>query len=445
MKAKKILCVLLILLITLTTTSCNNIVATVENFIDPTKVYLSDNPDYGFTMVTPDDFNISKEYTYINSKYGYCSLSEKDKKLYDQLAEKSYIVADKADENDRYYLSKIVTDNTVTDVKFLQVLTAYLMDNPQQFWVNDYSTYMNVGDKRVFQCYSYVSASDVIDMQKAFLSKVTDIVNLLPENVKSEYERELYCHDYIVDNCIYQDDGDDWIKYSTYGAIINGYSVCTGYSQGMQLLLSCLGVDSALVTGEGQGEGHQWNIVNIEDNWYHVDPTWDDTDVNGLSDQNQYFAKYDYFNLTTQQISRDHTIANLYENMTEQDIATGGKGKYASLFNLFLPDCSSIDYNYFYYNSATITKIDGELEDNVTQKLIEAVNAQKPLFPIYIADSLDYDTAFNAMFYNEPYLFFSYVDYINMQGLSDNTLSADEYQIYKDNDIANIILISLTY
>ena len=56
---------------------------------------------------------------------------------------------------------------------------------------------------------------------------------------------------------------------SIYGCLINGLSVCVGYSSGYMLLLKAMGFECRLVVSGP----HVWNQVKIENNWYNIDIT----------------------------------------------------------------------------------------------------------------------------------------------------------------------------
>lgn len=444
MKLKKLSILLVIVTAAYSLCSCSSFVASVENLVDPTKIYVEDNEDYSFKTIDKQSYEFPDLYTYAESSYGYDALSDKDRKIYEMLEKNSYSVANKADKNGRYCVSKIVTDDSVSDVEFLQVLTAYLMDNPQQFWLNDYSTYININDRRVFQCYSYISADEVKEKQDEFYGRIKQIVNEAPYGLSTDFDKEVYIHNYILDSCVYED-GDSWENNSTYGAVINGKTVCTGYSQEMQLLLSCFGVQSTIVTGDGDGQGHQWNLVCVDGSWYHLDPTWDDTDKSGYSEREIDYARYDYFNLTTEQISQDHTVARLYGEMTEDEISAGEESKYAALFNLFLPDCSSTDYNYYYYTSVKINDLSGNIDNKTASEFAQKINDKATIIPIYISSDESIEKSLDKVFFGEPYLFFKYMDYINNTGLSDIALPDEGVSVFMDEHIEKLAFVDMEF
>ncbi len=88
-------------------------------------------------------------------------------------------------------------------------------------------------------------------------------------------------HDYIIDNSKYDSNRTDnnIIEYKSdiaYGPLIEGYGICGGYSDAMELFLEDLGIKSFKISSSS----HVWNAVNLYDDWYHVDLTWDDPVTN---------------------------------------------------------------------------------------------------------------------------------------------------------------------
>lgn len=122
----------------------------------------------------------------------------------------------------------------------------------------------------------------------------------------SDYRKEKRIHDYLVGNIEYGymdgDNGDDSNAYSSYGALIEKKAVCNGYAQAMKLLCDLTGVPCQMISGLADGENHAWNLVELNNEWYHVDATWDDPEPD---EPGRIF--YHYFNVNDEFISEDHS------------------------------------------------------------------------------------------------------------------------------------------
>lgn len=117
---------------------------------------------------------------------------------------------------------------------------------------------------------------------------------------KSDYEVCLAAHDWICDNVTYDDDAakeDNDLSYvydstSSYGGVVEGYTICGGYAESYQLLTKCCGIETYYVVGKvPEGGYHAWNISRINDQYYAIDCTYDD---NG-TDRYKYFMVSDEF------------------------------------------------------------------------------------------------------------------------------------------------------
>lgn len=123
----------------------------------------------------------------------------------------------------------------------------------------------------------------------------------------SPYERELAIHDRLVEQTAYDESQSQPQIHNLYGVLVNRLAVCDGYSKAFQYLLYQAGVPCLFVTGQSQGEGHAWNLVQLDGAYYHVDITWDDPVYNGIREADKPVF-YGYFNVTTAQIREDHTM-----------------------------------------------------------------------------------------------------------------------------------------
>lgn len=85
-----------------------------------------------------------------------------------------------------------------------------------------------------------------------------------------------------------------------YGALVNRLSICQGFAQTYDYLCKRAGLFSLVVAGKIFSGDHAWNIIKLDDGYYHVDTTW------MQSNENRYFC------LTDKQIAVDHTIISVY-------------------------------------------------------------------------------------------------------------------------------------
>ena len=62
----------------------------------------------------------------------------------------------------------------------------------------------------------------------------------------------------------------------------------------MSLFLDKINLDNYKISNKE----HTWNAVKIDNNWYHIDLTWDDP----ITNTNQNIIQYNYFLITTDEL-----------------------------------------------------------------------------------------------------------------------------------------------
>ena len=141
------------------------------------------------------------------------------------------------------------------------------------------------------------------------------IVKEIYKDGMSDYEKILAVNKYMVENIKY-----DLSSKGIWDAFLKKTAVCDGFTHATGLLLEKMGVESLHVGGYADVDGyedidkyellqyddnlHSWNMVKINEKYYHLDTTWN----NGLKDgTNRSMEKvYQYFLLTDSQIAGDH-------------------------------------------------------------------------------------------------------------------------------------------
>ena len=168
-----------------------------------------------------------------------------------------------------FYLT-IYDDDTVN-----KVYHAVLMDHPELFWVHNrkqvYKTTFSDANYCMFSPgYSYTD-EEMQEIQAAAENACQEVSTLLPEGA-GDYEKAKTVYTYLIDNAEYQESEDD---QSMAGIFWKKQAVCAGYAGAAQYLLEYLGVPCIYVEGStaGSTEGHAWNIIILNGEYYYFDAT----------------------------------------------------------------------------------------------------------------------------------------------------------------------------
>ncbi|QPQ33595.1 transglutaminase domain-containing protein [Lysinibacillus sp. JNUCC-52] len=134
-----------------------------------------------------------------------------------------------------------------------------------------------------------------------------EIVATIEKDAKTDVEKVRAVNDYIVAKTAYTEQTKS-SPHSAYTVLAEHGGVCQGYALLAHTLLQKLGFETQYIVGYVGKEGHAWNLVKLDGQWYHLDTTWNDPvpDRSGA-------IRYQYFLVDDRTMARDHTwIANDY-------------------------------------------------------------------------------------------------------------------------------------
>ena len=151
-----------------------------------------------------------------------------------------------------------------------------------------------LGRVRITLVKSYTSDDIVLINQK--------IDELYPQLVfdYNSYEQNIRnIHDYIINSTKYDSERSEKgiVNYRSdiaYGPLFEGYAICGGYSDLMELFLEKMGIRNYKVSSDN----HVWNVVEIGGQWYHIDLTWDDP----VASDGKNYLDHSYFLVTSNQL-----------------------------------------------------------------------------------------------------------------------------------------------
>ena len=185
------------------------------------------------------------------------------------------------------------------------------------------------------------------------------------KEMASDYEKVRAIYDYLCDTVIYdyerkhgtqlywgeREQKDILIANTAYAALVEGNAVCEGYASAFYRLALEAGVDARVVSGFA-GEEHAWNIVKLDDLYYHLDATWDAS----------YIYEYGYF---LRPVLDMHTSEDAFLNtypMAQSDYPVPE-----------LPVYQCGDYSYTVTYGAHITACNSEEENIVVPQELNGV------------------------------------------------------------------------
>lgn len=252
--------------------------------------------------------------------YQYTALGNSEKEIYQAI--------DRAIKNAEIFVD--LDDYTCSSTTLEKVYQCVVADHPQYFYLAKSYRYTPHANQqtvnRLILIYTDGTTEDAYDSSgkrtvtanrtlisrqiEAFNNKISLIIKDIPVNV-SDIEKEKSIYDYIQKNVVYDEVAASLATsnayenvphaYNAFGAACEENAVCEGYAELFQYLCYCVGINATQVCGTASGGAHMWNAVMIGNEWYMVDVTGDDR-------QDDSLYCYNYFNLTTDEMSVDHSV-----------------------------------------------------------------------------------------------------------------------------------------
>ncbi len=178
------------------------------------------------------------------------------------------------------------------------------------------------------------------DTYKSMLAEIDSSAEKMVDGLKnndalSDVQKALIAHDRLAEFCtytIFEDTTSEEFRssHNIYGATVTGKAVCQGYTLAYNYLMQKLDISSYACTSVSLN--HVWNIIYVNDNYYHVDVTWDDPLWSSTNWDVAGKVQHDYFLVST-----EYMMANNH-NATDYDTT---------------PTDTSYD-TYFWQNSDTV-------------------------------------------------------------------------------------------
>ncbi len=248
-------------------------------------------------FLKPDNFN---DYMVCTSgdntgyyRHCYEELNENEKKIYNIILPELYKSAEKIE---------IPPLSEGDDLN--KIFRAISYDNPDLFNIALNCKVYASGQKTYFVA-DYAMNSEKYQSQVKEARNIAQVIIDEANAFVSDYDKEKYVHDYIINHASYVESKDSENANNMYGCLVEGKASCEGYSRTFQYILSNLNIDNRLITGEAASDGvnfipHMWNFVIIDGKDYFTDITWNDPA--GESD----IIRHTYFNVTTADILLKH-------------------------------------------------------------------------------------------------------------------------------------------
>lgn len=225
-----------------------------------------------------------------------------------------------------------------------RIFQCVLNDHPELFYVEGYSYTKYTRGVRIvsveFSGTYNVDLETAREKEAQIQAAAAPILEGVPENA-TDYDRVKYVYDTLIRETDYELYSSD--NQNIYSVFVNHASVCQGYAKAAQYLLNRLGVPCTLVLGTvDTGEGHAWNLVQVDGSWYYVDVTWGDASYQQEEDAEVQLSmpeiNYDYLNVTTEELLRTHAIGGVVP----------------------MPECTATEANYYVREGALFESYDRE-------------------------------------------------------------------------------------
>lgn len=142
--------------------------------------------------------------------------------------------------------------------------------------------------------------------------KLDQIIKEIITDDMSDKEKITVFHNYIIDNTVYDSNyletnlnDIDNPSHKALGPLFFGRALCGGYADVMAIFLNRLNIPNYRISSSD----HIWNFVYLDNNWYHLDLTWDDP----VTDSGVNMRLDTFLLITTEQLENLNTNYHIYD------------------------------------------------------------------------------------------------------------------------------------
>ncbi len=251
----------------------------IANFITDDIIYKGSNK-----VLTYNEYYINNDYMYVQN------IDTSSVNNYQELLNMFYSIINSGDDSFSFYCNY---DNCISDAKKL-IDNNEIISNINNF-VHPFNSFSTINIDIIQTGKITVKSKKVYNSEE--IEFINDYINNFIEtninDTMSDYDKIKIFHDFIINNTIY-DEGNTQDSYTAYNLITTGKSICGGYSDIISIYLNVLGIQNYKITSPN----HVWNLIKLNDKWYHLDATWDDPVA---SDGNQYLL-HNFFMISTEEL-----------------------------------------------------------------------------------------------------------------------------------------------
>lgn len=267
----------------------------IANFITEDIIYKGSNK-----VLTYNEYYLDYDYLYVQNT------DNNHVKTYQEILNIFYTTINSGDDSFSFYCDYKGCMDDVNKV----INDEHIISNINNF-VHPYNSYSSIN-------IDINNAGKVtIKSKKTYTNEQIDYINnyideFINKNINDGMDNltkiKLF-HDYVINNTVYDEDNSNKI-YNAYYLITTNKAICGGYSDIMSIYLNKLGIQNYKITSLN----HVWNLVKVNDRWYHIDVTWDDPVA---SDGKQYLI-HNFFMISTKELLEldkvEHNFdANVYQ------------------------------------------------------------------------------------------------------------------------------------
>ena len=274
--------------------------------------------------------------------YAYDQLNDEEKVLYTEI----YSI-----------ISTLAKDTKVSSTDPAEIEKAFnyvMLDHPEIFYLTGYSftKYMRGGNiEKITLSGNYTMSAEEAEEKSKLVDEYVENCKNGYNGPVDDYEKVKYVYEYLIKNNEYDMAVSN--NQNVLSVVMDNRTVCQGYAKATQLILNRMGVFCILCEGIVKGtESHVWNIVKIDDEYYHVDTTWGDASYMVDEEAEDFETpeiNYDFLCITDDEIKETHVFKD----------------------GIDVPECNSMRDNYYVREGLYLAELDTEIIRNAFDKARE--------------------------------------------------------------------------